>query len=153
MRFVPQGSKALYIINSISLFYRKHSGERPEICETCGKTFISYAQLYKHRKVRHMIRENFQCSVCLKNLLSRFKLKCHTERFHPDGFDNGIRVNEETNCYHCKICPLKFIAMHKYEKHIKLNDCHKYEEQEAVGDGDILVKDVKGEFKCQECGR
>lgn len=98
-----------------------------------------------------MARESFQCSICLKNLLSQFKLKCHKERFHPNGLDNGMRVNPETNCYHCTICPSKFIAMHKYEKHLKLNDCKNYEGLTTIVDLK-LAKNAKGSFKCQECG-
>lgn len=100
-----------------------------------------------------MERENYQCSICLKNVLSRFKLKCHVDRFHPNGLDNGMRVDPDTNCYHCKICPLKFVAMHKYEKHLMLNDCQKFEGL-AMDEVRMAQKgNLKGEFKCQECGR
>lgn len=96
-----------------------------------------------------MERESYQCEICLKNVLSRFKLKCHVDRFHPNGLDNGMRADPVTNCYHCKICPLKFVAMHKYEKHLLLNDCQKFEGL-AMGEARTALK---GEFKCQECGR
>lgn len=34
----------------------------------------------------------------------------------------------QTDRYHCGTCELKFVAMDKYEKHLKLNDCNKYKE-------------------------
>uniref|UniRef100_A0A6P7F2K6 Gastrula zinc finger protein XlCGF52.1-like n=1 Tax=Diabrotica virgifera virgifera TaxID=50390 RepID=A0A6P7F2K6_DIAVI len=70
--------------------YREHladahkdypASERPHICDICGKSFLTFYNLNKHKKMTHQKLRPFECEQCQRKFSSKFALRTH-ERQH-----------------------------------------------------------------------
>ncbi|XP_063696074.1 zinc finger protein 501-like [Culicoides brevitarsis] len=99
---------------------RNHEGEKPEICQECGKSFNSYKNLKRHLETHSEIKR-FKCQYCEKTFRTSHNLKVH---------ENGVHTKE--NKFVCHICGLSFVnatglivhqKRHTDEKKYQCNEC------------------------------
>lgn len=160
-------------------YQNRHNSKMNEICEICGREFASKALLSGHQRSKHKTvdvivnyecdfcgksinsktylqihmskhqhHDTFQCTICLKRDV--IKLDAHMKKFHPNNYDNGVRVNPETNLYHCPNCVQNFTSIKFYERHVARNTCS------YIGECEVdLTKKVgsrtEGKFPCKVC--
>lgn len=106
-----------------------NNGMRPFHCDICGNCFAQKKALRDHvLKVHCKNRRKYECSICLKVCYENPER--HMSVVHPNGYDNGIRVNKETNLFHCPKCIQTFSKMKAYEWHVNENLCENYGEFE-----------------------
>ena len=114
-------------------------------CDICGyKTWIKY-RLKRHLNLLHNAayikkskEEASKCPICLKIQPNNFEH--HMRKYHPNNYDSGIRINPETNKYHCPNCIQTFISIHHYEKHVKGDICSNFDKYEVEGDKVLTIK-------------
>lgn len=84
---------------------RRHTGERPHMCEGCGKGFKSLSQLAVHRRT-HM-EGMHECNECQR----KFKTKHHLDRH--------LVVHTGVKPYSCMYCTYTCNVKGNINKHIK----------------------------------
>lgn len=131
-------SKTFLDVTAFKYHMLKHDPEQHFQCDMCSKTWVTKPLLLKHIKRSHLrVRlVQAQCSICNKKFYkqeksSKNRLEKHMTKYHPDGKDDGYRVNEETNFYDCDKCGASYWDIYTFSRHscekgrlqIRCTDC------------------------------
>ncbi|XP_045466958.1 zinc finger protein OZF-like [Harmonia axyridis] len=94
---------------------KTHTGEKNFSCHLCDKKCISRSALVRHIE-SHTNIKSFKCNFC--NLSYKYKksLEFHIVKKHGIG---NAKVPEKVKKYFCHLCPKRYYANSKLEKHIR----------------------------------
>lgn len=59
-----------------------------------------------------------QCKICLKKFAQDYLIHHHFKTAHPNGIDDGIKVNPITDHYHCDICGGQYKTRRYLDNHV-----------------------------------
>lgn len=91
----------------LCLVQANHEGEKPYLCEHCGRSFASSNLLKSHVHYQHNSNlDYFTCSVCSKAFNKKSRLDIH------------MRIHNEVRPFECSTCGKKFHTNGNLRKHL-----------------------------------
>ncbi|XP_076401793.1 zinc finger and BTB domain-containing protein 49 isoform X4 [Peromyscus maniculatus bairdii] len=128
LRFAASGDVQRHIII--------HSGEKPHLCDTCGRGFSNFSNLKEHKKT-HTADKVFTCDECGKSFNMQRKLVKHRVRHTGErpyscpacgkcfGGSGDLRRHVRTHTgekpYSCEICSKCFTRSAVLRRHKKMH--------------------------------
>lgn len=105
-------------------YFRRHTKEKPFQCDSCPmrffnckKNLIAHFRSF-HLNIRKVKQAAQQCGICLKKFAPEYLIHQHMKNAHPNGINDGVKVNPETNHYHCETCGGQYRTRRYFDIHI-----------------------------------